>query len=412
MASKRNAKKNASRAKAKASETKSTSKNSEPSKGVNDKRDSSFPIVGIGGSADGFEAATELLKALPTKNNIAFVIVQHLDPAHVSRLPSLLGRATQMPVVEIKKRIKPEPDTVYVMPPNKGLLYKNGALTLIDWSGRPTAAIDNFFESLAAEQGPRAIGVLLSGSGGSDGTAGLRAIKAAGGITFAQDEQSAKFPAMPRNAILSGFVDAALSPKEIAQELRRIAEHPYVKRPEESDEAEPTKASDLDDLGRIFLALRKHTGVDFSSYKQSTLQRRIHRRMVLHRIERLRQYANFLRGNTKEIHELFNDLLINVTQFFRDKDAFNALKKNHPRTDQTKTGERRFARVGAGLRYGRRSLFVGHLHFGSAGPRHRQDTGADFRHRLERKRDRPRPAGKLFQRHRKRCFARAVATFL
>src|SRR5262249_733662 len=179
-----------------------------------------------------------------------------------------------------------------VLPPNKGLIYKNGALNLIQLGGRPTLAIDHFFESLAEEQGSRAIGVLLSGSG-SDGTAGLRAIKAAGGITFAQDEESAKFPAMPRSAILAGYVDAVLSPKEIAKELRRIAEHPYIQAaPHEATKPE-TEPADLDDLSRIFLALKKHTGVDFTAYKQSTLQRRIQRRMALHRIERLRHDPNF-----------------------------------------------------------------------------------------------------------------------
>src|SRR5262249_59255661 len=192
---------------------------------------------------------------------------------------------------------------------------------------RPMLAIDHFFESLAEEQGSRAIAVLLSGSG-SDGTAGLRAIKAAGGITFAQDEESAKCPAMPRNAIVSGFVDAALSPKEIAAELLRIAEHPYIKKIQaDGEEAASGQEANLDDLSRIFFALKKHTGVDFTAYKQGTLQRRIHRRMALHRIERLRQYANFLRDNTKEVQELFNDLLINVTRFFCDELAFKALSK-------------------------------------------------------------------------------------
>jgi two-component system, chemotaxis family, CheB/CheR fusion protein len=231
-----------------------------------------------------------------------------------------------MPVIEISGRVKPEANSVYVLPPNKGLICKNGALNLVQLGVRPTLAIDHFFESLAEDQGPRAIGVLLSGSG-SDGTSGLRAIKAEGGITFAQDEESAKFPAMPRSAILAGFVDAALSPKQIATELRRIAEHPYLRNapyaaPE--PEAEPV---DLDDLSRIFLTLKKHTGVDFNSYKQSTLQRRIERRMALHRIERLEQYANFLRGNAQEAQGLFNDLLINVTRFFRDESAFKALSK-------------------------------------------------------------------------------------
>src|SRR5262249_56792194 len=140
------------------------------------------------------------------------------------------------------------------------------------------------------------IGVLLSGSG-SDGTAGLRAIKAAGGITFAQDEESAKFPAMPRSAILAGFVDAALSPKDIAAELQRIAEHPYIREAPHATIEPEAEPANLDDLSRIFLTLKKHTGVDFTAYKQSTLQRRIQPRMALHRIGRVRQYAHFLRGN-------------------------------------------------------------------------------------------------------------------
>jgi two-component system, chemotaxis family, CheB/CheR fusion protein len=284
------------------------------------------PIVGIGGSAGGFEAATELLKELPPTNDMAFVVVQHLDPHHASRLATLLGRVTEMRVVEISDRVEAKPNTVYVLPPNKSVLVKNGALILADRAERPNVAIDQFFESLAEDQGPRAIGVVLSGTG-SDGTAGLRAIKAAGGITFAQSEHTAKFLAMPRNAILSGFVDAALSPKQIAAELGRIAEHPYIRntphKPAEA-EAEPRL---LDDLGNIFDLLKKHTGVDFSAYKQSTLQRRIHRRMAVHRIVRLRQYVNFLRTDPKEIQELFNDLLINVTRFFRDEHAFRALQK-------------------------------------------------------------------------------------
>src|SRR5262245_9229958 len=258
------------------------------------KKNPGCPIVGIGGSAGGFEATMELLKELPPKNGMAFVIVQHLDPHHASRLPNLLSKVTQMSVIEISRRVKPEPDTVYVQPPNKCVIYKNGALTLIDRTERLNIAIDHFFESLAETQGPRAIGVVLSGSG-SDGTAGLRAIKAAGGITFAQDD-SAKFSSMPRNAIDSGFVDAALSPAEIARELRRIAEHPYLQKLPHDGAGLDAEYADLDHLSRIFLTLKKHTGVDFTAYKQSTLQRRIERRMALHRIERLRQYANFLRS--------------------------------------------------------------------------------------------------------------------
>jgi two-component system CheB/CheR fusion protein len=269
----------------------------------------------------------ELLKELPPTNQMAFVVIQHLDPNHASHLADLLAKATRMRVTEIKGRVKPQPNTVYVQPPNKCVTYKIGALILVRRTERLNMAIDQFFESLAEARGPRAIGIVLSGTG-SDGTAGLRAIKASGGITFAQDEETAKFNAMPRNAILAGFVDAVLSPREIANELQRIAEHPYVRKVMEEPAGEAImQYADLDDLSRIFFTIKKHTGVDFSSYKQTTLHRRIHRRMALHRIERLKQYASFLRGNQKEIAELFNDLLINVTHFFRDVRAFRSLKQ-------------------------------------------------------------------------------------
>src|SRR5215469_5481483 len=259
MPRKRTAKKNISRNKARRRSRRSTSAKPKPITQVDGKKDTTCPIVGIGGSAGGYEAASELLKYLPPKSGMAFVIVQHLDPHHASNLPKLLGKVTLLPVVEITGQMKPEPDIVYVLPPNKDLAYRNGTLRLTQRTERPMLAIDHFFESLAEEQGRRAIGVLLSGTG-SDGTAGLRAIKAAGGITFAQDEESAKFSAMPRNAIVSGFVDAALSPKEIATQLLRIAEHPYIKKPQpDGAEVELPREQDLDDLSRIFLALKKHT---------------------------------------------------------------------------------------------------------------------------------------------------------
>ena len=285
------------------------------------------PIVGIGGSAGGFEAAMELLQNLPPRTGMAFVIVQHLDPHHASRLPNLLGKMTAMPVREVAGTTTPKPNTVYVQPPNKCVIAKDGALTLVHRTERLNIAIDHFFESLAEERGSRAIGIVLSGTG-SDGTAGLRAIKAAGGLTFAQTVETAKFDAMPRSAIRSGFVDLVLPPHEIAREIRRIADHPYIRRPP-SDPKEIEKAAyrQADDLGRIFLSLKKQMGVDFSAYKETTLLRRIQRRMALHRIDKLNRYARFLRGNKKEVEALFDDLLINVTRFFRDKQLFRALKK-------------------------------------------------------------------------------------
>src|SRR5438874_59693 len=297
--------------------------------GAGEKQKSSpaCPIVGIGGSAGGFEAASEFLRHLPQKTGMAYVIVQHLDPHHASRLSNLLGKVTAMPVSELTRTTTPKPNTVYVQPPSKCVIAKNGALTLVQREERLNVWIDHFFESLAEECGSRAIGVVLSGTG-SDGTAGLRAIKAAGGLTFAQSEESAKFDAMPRSAIRAGFVDLVLPPGEIAREIERIANHPYIRRPlSDPDEIEKAAYRQADDLGRIFLSLRKHMGVDFSADKESTLIRRIQRRMALHRIDKMSQYAQFMRDNKREIEALFDDLLINVTRFFRDEALFRALKK-------------------------------------------------------------------------------------
>src|SRR5437588_9242083 len=300
----------------------------------------SCPIVGIGGSAGGFEAAMELLRHLPTRTGMAFVIVQHLDPHHGSRLPNLLGKATSMPVTEVTETITPQPNAIYVQPPNKCVIAKNGKLTLVSRTEKLNVAIDHFFESLAEDCGSRGIGIVLSGTG-SDGTAGLRAIKAAGGLTFAQNQESAKFDAMPRSAIRAGFVDLVLTPREIAREIERVANHPYIRRglsdPEEIEKAAYRQA---DDLGRIFLSLKKQMGVDFSAYKESTLIRRIQRRMALHRIEKISQYARLLRDNKKEIEALFDDLLINVTRFFRDEAVFRALKRFLPSLLKNKRKDR------------------------------------------------------------------------
>jgi two-component system CheB/CheR fusion protein len=212
------------KSKARKKQTRSRDTTGKKSKASADgKQNPGCPIVGVGASAGGFEAIMELLRSLSPKTGMAYVIVQHLDPHHASRLPTLLGKVTEMSVIEVSGRVEPKSNTVYVQPPNKCVICKDGTLALERRTEKLSLGIDHFFESLAEAQGPRAIGVILSGSG-SDGTAGLRAIKAAGGLTFAQDEESAKYPSMPRNAIQSGFVDAALSPSEIAQEIKRIAD--------------------------------------------------------------------------------------------------------------------------------------------------------------------------------------------
>ena len=284
-----------------------------------------YPIVGVGASAGGFEAFRELLKALPSDTGLALVLVQHLDPGHESLLAKLLSNATAMPVREVEEGMAVEPNHVYVIPPNKTMGIRNGTLHLIA-RGEPAAKhlpVDYFLASLAGDRGNRAVGVILSGTA-SDGTLGLKAIKAEGGITFAQDSKSAKYDGMPRSAIAAGCVDLVLAPEAIALELSRIGQHPYLRMPPSAPAAEPTAEGD-DDLRKLFLALQKATGVNFTYYKYSTIRRRIARRMFLHKLESLQQYLQFLHVNRAEPSALCEDILIHVTGFFREPEAFQAL---------------------------------------------------------------------------------------
>ena len=335
-----------------------------------------FPIVGIGASAGGLEAFTQLLKHLPVDTGVGLVLVQHLDPTHESELTRLLSRCTTMPTQEVTHKLRVEPNHVYVIPPNMNMTIAKGVLKLEarHEGRRPHHAIDFFFESLAEDQRERAIGVILSGTA-SDGTLGLEAIKGEGGITFAQDE-SAKYDSMPRSASAAGCVDYVLSPENIAKELARIAKHPYViDSPDQANTAEvaeetsrdagereretatahqddvtalpsgghgaPTLGSRQarseaerggtrpadDGFKKILLLLRNHCGVDFSLYKSTTIQRRITRRIMLGRHNSLADYAKFLRVNAHELDTLFSDVLISVTSFFRNPEAFDVLKR-------------------------------------------------------------------------------------
>ena len=197
-------------------------------------RSNEFPIVGVGASAGGLEALTELLTHLPVKTGMAFVLVQHLDPTHPSQLTDLLSRVTKMPVSEASDGMAVEPDHVYVIPPNANLATLDGVLSVTPRVRDHHSPIDFFLQSLSRSRRNTAIGVVLSGAG-TDGTLGLRAIKAEGGITFAQDKQSAVYGSMPHSAIASGNVDFVLPPDGIAQELARIARDPYVREPKESE---------------------------------------------------------------------------------------------------------------------------------------------------------------------------------
>jgi two-component system CheB/CheR fusion protein len=285
-----------------------------------------FPIVGIGASAGGLDAFRRLLQHLPVHTGMGYVLIQHLDPAHPSLLADLLAGWTRMPVREAADGVPVEADHVYVIPPNYSLGLHHRRLLLLERSQDRGLhlPVDDFLQTLADDLGPKAIGVVLSGTG-SDGTHGLKAIKAAGGMTFAQDEQSAEHFGMPGSAIAAGCVDLVLSPPALACELARIARHAYLRHPMGAIAELP--GDNEEDLGKIFMLLRTQTGNDFSFYKRDTILRRIKRRMAVHRIHRLAAYVRYLQSEPEEVARLFEDLLISVTGFFREPEAFDALRE-------------------------------------------------------------------------------------
>jgi two-component system CheB/CheR fusion protein len=272
------------------------------------------------------EAFTELLTALPLDTGMAFVLVQHLEAEHDSMLAKLLSKATQMPVTEVRQGTRVEPNHVYVIPAKADLTLAGGVLCLLNRkapAGRHLP-IDRFFRALAVTQGRRAIGVVLSGTA-SDGTLGLKAIKNAGGITVAQEPESAKCDGMPKSAILAGCVDFVLPPKRIAKELSQITYHPYVGI-SNLEHAKPLLPEWDEEWMRIFKLLRDTSRVDFTLYKKPTVTRRIARRMASKKIERLGEYLRYLQSNPEELDALYRDLLIHVTSFFRDPEVFRALR--------------------------------------------------------------------------------------
>ncbi len=300
--------------------------NSRPRHGGNSRK-SGFPVVGIGASAGGLEAFTSLLKALPSDLHMAFVFVPHLDPSRESAFTQILPRSTSMPVVQVTDGMQVEPRHLYVIPPNRDLTIRDSRLRL-DHRDEPRSvntSIDIFFRSLAADQGSNAIGVILSGNA-SDGTLGLSAIKGEGGITFAQDTASAKYDGMPASAIASDCVDFVLPPDAISAELARISQHPYIAGPHLLSAEVDGKGIDLH-MAEVFRLLRRAFNVDFTEYKPPTISRRIQRRMALHKIDNLADYVNLLVRDRKELHSLYQDLLINVTSFFRNHETFDALKQ-------------------------------------------------------------------------------------
>ena len=286
-----------------------------------------FPVVGIGASAGGLDAFKKLLKAIPEDSGMAYVLVQHLDPKHESLLPELLQKVTKIPVLEITDDIKVLPDHIYVIPSNKMMVATDGVLLL---APRPAKSkternlpIDLFFTSLAEVHQEHAIGVVLSGTA-SDGTLGLKAIKDHGGITFAQDEASAEYEGMPHNAAQAGVVDFILPPGDIPKKLLEVTSKIKLS----DGELQNIPKQDEDVFKQILSLLRIRKGVDFTYYKQTTVRRRILRRMVVNKNEETGEYLKFLRGNTPEQDLLYQDMLIPVTSFFRDKKVFENLCKN------------------------------------------------------------------------------------
>jgi two-component system CheB/CheR fusion protein len=318
-----------------------------------------FPVVGIGASAGGLEACSQMLQHLPRGLDAALILVQHLSPRQESMLAELLGAAGHMPVVQVTDGMEIRPGQLHVIPPNAQMsIEEGGHLRLMP---RPEdrsqyKPVDFFLRSLAAYAQSKAIGVVLSGTD-ADGAAGLREIKGVGGITIAQEPSTARYDGMPRSAIATGVVDLVLTPEQLADELVRISTHPYVREAEarvaasagaaagagprrgadgdgEDEAAAPpgdgaaatAEAPSADDhLARIFTIIRNATGVDFTHYKRPTIKRRLQRRMVLHKITNAEQYIRFLQQHPAEVRSLYQDILIHVTRFFRDPETFKAL---------------------------------------------------------------------------------------
>ena len=281
-----------------------------------------FPVVGVGASAGGLEAFKQLLRAIPEKSGFAYILVQHLDPFHESILAEILQKVTNIPVSEITDNVKVVPDHIYIIPSNKILVATDGILKLDQRPPKPqkNMPIDIFFSSLAEIHQEHAIGIVLSGTG-MDGTLGLKAIKDNGGLTFAQELESAAYDGMPFSAISSNSVDFILTPDKIPEKLLELGRtiNSTANNPEYPDREKENI------FKQIILLLRQQRGIDFTYYKQTTIRRRILRRMVMHKVNEIKEYLMLLKENKSEQDNLFQDLLIPVTSFFRDIQTFDNL---------------------------------------------------------------------------------------
>ena len=298
-----------------------------------------FPIVGIGASAGGLDAFEKFFTNMPPDTGMAFVLVQHLDPTHKSILSQLIKRYTSMNVLEVADGMLVEPNSVFVIPPNRYIGILHGKLHLLEPTALPghRTPIDYFFRTLAEDQKENAICVVLSGTG-TEGTLGLRTVKGEGGMGMVQDPESAKYDGMPRNAISTGLADYVLPVEQMPEQLIAYVRHAMIKVPGKPDEL---TLKDADHLGKIFIIVRSQTGHDFSHYKQNTMLRRIERRMAVNRITELSRYVRHVQEQPGEADNLFKDLLIGVTSFFRDKEAFSVLReKAIPKLFENRSADR------------------------------------------------------------------------
>jgi two-component system CheB/CheR fusion protein len=300
--------------------------NSSPSEVINNLQPApnGFHIVGIGASAGGLESFEQFFRHIPPDSGMAFVLVSHLDPDHASMLTAILQRSTSMPVVEALDQMKVLPNCVYAIPPNRDMSIFHGELQLSspDMPRGQRMVIDAFLRSLAEDQGEKAIGIILSGTG-TDGTLGLRAIRGAGGISLVQDPATAKYDGMPISAIQAGYATYILPVENMPEKLLNNTHSPT------SGQMKPhIPPVTISSMNRIMMLLRSGTGHDFSLYKKSTIGRRIERRMSQHNIDDMDIYARFLKEHPPEVQLLFKELLINVTSFFRDTEAFAFLKND------------------------------------------------------------------------------------
>jgi two-component system, chemotaxis family, CheB/CheR fusion protein len=280
-------------------------------------------IVGIGASAGGLEAIESFFSAMRPDSGLAFVVIQHLSPDYKSLMVEILSKRTRMKVVRAENGMLVEPDHVYLITPKNNLTIFHGRLMLHEHDSNKgiNLPIDVFLKSLAEDQAEKAVGIVLSGTG-SDGMRGVRAIKEAGGFVLVQDEESAKFDGMPRSAISTGLADFVMPPEEMPEQLIKFASHPMGF----SDDYTEKMVTDEDSLNRIFALLREKHKVDFTYYKMSTVLRRIKRRMTVNGIDSPPDYARYMETSTREVTSLYKELLIGVTSFFRDREAFDLLE--------------------------------------------------------------------------------------